>query len=380
MGGKSIKLSWKPVQDPLESTARPLKYKLYKRVGNEGFDNGMELTDTSVVVELEKYNSIYSFNVTAINDGGESFPSEILSAGFIEKKPVVLVVNAFDRVSGPSVFDSSQMGGIAWWDDQGVADHFDIGYCGTQYDYNRKSEWLDDDSPGWGASHADMEGKMIPGNSFDFPCIHGESIMKCGYSFVSVSKKAFCNPALNTSNYQAIDVILGEEKSTPLHNDTSKYIFTIYTPEFRDKLKSIADQGGNIFMSGAYVGTDLIVSHDLQAAKFTENVLHFTWRTGHAVKEGNVYSTDIASHWFRGGCNFNTGYRRDSYTVESPDAIEPSGKGAISAFRYTENNTSAGVIYQGNYKSVVLGFPFETIIDQPQRDNLMNQVLNYLKK
>lgn len=379
--GKIVSLSWKPVLDPLEITARPSSYKVYKRAGEGGFDNGLMINDTSLVVELDEYDKLYSFKVTAINDGGESFPSEILSVGLkSENSLTVLVVNGFDRVSAPSFFDSGKMAGISWWDDPGVPDHCEIGFIGAQYDYNRKSEWLDDDSPGWGASYGNMEGKIISGNSFDYPYIHGQAIMAAGYSFVSISKKAFSNPAFNTSPYQTADIILGEEKSTPTHIDKGQYNFTIYTPDFQNKIKEIANHGGSIFMSGAYVGADLILTRDSLAIKFAEDVFHFSWRTAHAVKEGKVQSTDYANEWFHGNWNFNTGYHPGIYTVESPDAIEPYGKKAISAFRYTENNTSAGVVFQGDFKTVVLGFPFETIVDKQQRENLMKQVLTYFKK
>ena len=379
--GKIVSLSWKSGLDPLEITASPNRYMVYKRTEEGGFDNGIMVNDTSLVIELDEYDKIYSYKVTAINDGGESFPSEILSVGLKSENSItVLVVNGFDRVSAPSFFDSGKMAGISWWDDMGVPDYYEIGFCGAQYDYNRKSEWLDDDSPGWGASYGNMEGKIIPGNSFDYPYIHGEAIMAAGYSFVSTSKKAFCNPAFNTFPYQTTDIILGKEKSTPTYKDSGKYNFTIYTPEFQNKIKEIANHGGSIFMSGAYVGSDLTLSTDSLTKKFAEDVLHFSWRTAHAVKEGKVQSTDYANEWFHGNWNFNTGYHPGIYTVESPDAIEPYGKRAISAFRYTENNTSAGVVFQGDFKTVVLGFPFETIVDKQQRKNLMKQVLTYLKK
>jgi len=66
--------------------------------------------------------------------------------------------------------------------------------------------------------------------------------------------------------------------------------------------------------------------------------------------------------------------------VEAPDAIEPAGKGALCSFRYAENNSSAGVAYNGTNKIVMLGFPFETIINEKQRDQLMDQILRFLKK
>ncbi len=60
-------------------------------------------------------------------------------------------------------------------------------------------------------------------------------------------------------------------------------------------------------MSGAYVGTDLIMSGDSTALKFAGEFLHFKPRTDHAVKNGNVYSTDFASPVFKDSFKFNTG-------------------------------------------------------------------------
>ncbi|HPT12940.1 MAG TPA: fibronectin type III domain-containing protein, partial [Bacteroidales bacterium] len=149
-GNKTIRLSWKPTVDPLEPTAVPDRYRVYRRIADGGFDNGVIVEDTAVVITLDQFNTIYSFKVTAINAGGESFSSEVLAAGFCETndKPV-LVVNAFDRISGPAWFDKGGMAGVAWWDDRGVAWHYDIVGVGDQYNFDRNSPWLDDDDPGW---------------------------------------------------------------------------------------------------------------------------------------------------------------------------------------------------------------------------------------
>ena len=60
-----------------------------------------------------------------------------------------------------------------------------------------------------------------------------------------------------------------------------------------------------------------------------------------------------------------------------PDAIEPATKDAHTVMRYSENNLSAGVAYQGDYKTFVLGFPFESIRTDSEREALMNAVLTF---
>ncbi|OQY04476.1 MAG: hypothetical protein B6I20_02990 [Bacteroidetes bacterium 4572_117] len=370
-------LSWKPVNDPLEPTAKPTQYKVYQRIDANGFDNGKIIKDASYRFLIHNPDQILSFKVTAVNNGGESMPSEILSVCRASgSKPTVLIVNAFDRICGPAIIDNKALAGIAWWDDEGVTDKKDIAFCGRQYDFDRKSEWLDDDSPGWGASYGDMEGKPIPGNTFDFVYTHGEAILAAGYSFISVSDEAF-NTSYDDSSYSIVDVVLGEEKTTIQHKDTSKYDFSIFSPKLMDKLAKLTGQGKHIMMTGAYVGTDLKLQNDSTAIKFAGEVLHYKWRTNHAVKSGNVYTSNYAAPFFNGNLNFNTTYNPNIYTVEAPDAIEPFGKDAYTAWRYTENNSSAGVFYNGKYKTVIMGFPFETIVKKEGRNKLMKLILDY---
>lgn len=65
------------------------------------------------------------------------------------------------------------------------------------------------------------------------------------------------------------------------------------------------------------------------------------------------------------------------YAVESPDRIEPFGKGSYTIQRYGENNIGAGIFYRGQrYNTCILGYPFETIKTEKQRNELMNAILS----
>ncbi len=379
-GENSFKLSWSAVNDPLEPSARPDKYKVYQRIDGKGFDNGVVVEDTILVLKLDQYDQIYSFKVTALNKGGESFPGETLSVGQkSNSKGNILVVNGFDRICGPAIFDNGITAGVAWWKDQGVADRQDISFVGFQYDFDRNSAWLDDDSPGWGASYGDMEGKIIPGNSFDYPFIHGKAIMAAGYSFVSISDEVFSESKFDISSYFATDIILGEERSTRSLKDTMLIDYKIYTPGMISKLSELTENGSKLFISGAYIGSEFGESKDSITANFAKDVLHFTWRTGHASKGGSFYTTDYARRWLNGKWNFNVEYHPEIYTVEAPDGIEPAGKNAITAFRYGENNVSAGVLFNGKYKIVAMGLPFEAITDSTDRVILMQQIIHFFE-
>ncbi len=371
---KKIRLSWFPVIDPLEKTANPIAYKVYMRKENEGFNQGVLVKNTFFDVELDDYDKIYSFKIAAINQGGESFPSEILSVGIKKKSKFALVVNAFDRISAPSIIDDKNMTGIAYWKDMGVPYKHEIGVTGEPYEFDRNIAWSDDDSPGWGASYSDWEGKEIAGNSFDFPYIHGKAIMKAGYSFLSTSDESFTSRSFNIQKYSFVDLIFGEEKTIETER---KKDFAIFTNEMMSKIRDITEKGANIFISGAYIGTELIGNK--KAESFANDILHYKWRTNHASKSGEVYSTDYIKKYFNGNWKFNTTINNHIYMVEIPDGIEPVGTNALTAFRYRDTGISAGVLFRDKYKIVALGFPFETILEQKERTYLMKQIIEFFK-
>ena len=48
--------------------------------------------------------------------------------------------------------------------------------------------------------------------------------------------------------------------------------------------------------------------------------------------------------------------------------------------RYSENNLSAGVVYKGDYKTCILGFPFEALRTASEREALMNAILTFFNE
>ena len=115
-------------------------------------------------------------------------------------------------------------------------------------------------------------------------------------------------------------------------------------------------QGGNIFVSGAFVGTDLwdnrLATADEADKKFAMEVLKYKWRVGQAATMGKVKSVASPFPALSGNYTYHNELNADSYVVESPDAIEPATKDAHTVMRYSENNLSAGVAYQATTRLV----------------------------
>ena len=380
----SISLSWKPQEDSIEPTAKAKTYKVYTRIDDGGFDNGVIVLEPHFEIQKIYPTKIYSFKVTAINDGGESFPSEILALSWNGKneKPL-LIVNGFDRISSAKVIESENFSGFVSAIDEGVPDKYDIGFVGDQHNFTPYSKWVTDDVPGHGASYADMETKIFAGNTFDFPYIHGKSIANAGFSFASASDESIEDSIFILNNYNFVDLIYGEEKEThwqtPFADSLNGTRFKVFPTKMKKVITNYLTNGGNIFVSGAYVGSDMFIGKDKESDdyKFCKDVLKYRLASDHAVKNG-VVEYENTKLGLLNKLEFNKEYSEDIYRVEAPDAIG-STNGSETFMRYTENFYSAGVAYKDAYGSIVIGFPFEAIKSEDSRNELMNAVLKYFK-
>jgi len=389
LNNNEVELTWQPVEDSLEPTAKAEKYIVYTRIGNGDFDNGTLVNGNSYRTTIPT-GQVCSYKVTAVNKGGESFPSEILSIGqAFESKGNVLVVNGFDRISAPADFvapapGDKEFAGFLDDQDHGVPYIQDISYIGKMREFRRAVPWMDDDASGFGDSYGDYETKVIAGNTFDYPAVHGAAILKAGYSFVSCSDEAVEDGAVSLNDYTTVDLILGKECQTKMgRGGVTPLQFKTFSKPLQEAITAYCGKGGNIFVSGAFVGTDLwdnrLVASEEADKKFASEVLKYQWRVGQAAKKGQVKCVASPFPMLTGNYTYHNELNGDSYVVEAPDAIEPATKEAHTVMRYSENNLSAGVAYQGNYKTYIMGIPFESIRTVCERDALMNAILTFFE-
>ena len=410
----SVTLSWLPTEDRLEPTASPKGYILSKRTDDGAFDEGIPLKSfktsedgrVSCSVKLEK-GHIYSFRVSAYNDGGKSFPSEILSVGLPKRKTSdnILIVNNFTRVAAPSYFDTSEYAGFDNRNGGGVGYVQRINYIGETYQFRKGLEWKDDDAPGFGASYTDMAASVLAGNTFDYPARHGKALMKLGYGFVSMSAEAFQrgltegktaseNVRKLAADYPILDLICGKQATTPRGTGKVSSQFAVFPEQLQEALREYTLAGGSLIVSGANIGTDIsesiysdLLSDDKEeelayrkkAATFAAEVLGYKAMNSHASRSGEYRWVAPGQHNSTG--SFHNSLNPDCYSVENPDGIVPSDNRGKTVIRYKDTGISAGTAFDsGTYKCICIGFPIEAVKEEKEIEHVFEYCLDYLKK
>lgn len=384
---RTYRLTWQATPDSLESTAMPTHYIIEHRSADGlAFAPLAEVTEPAYTVTVTD-TDIHSYRIIAANDGGVSFPSEVLALCDLDNgSEPVLIVNGFTRVSAPDWFEAGDIAGFYDTRDHGVPYVSDIAFIGSQFEFRRDIPWMDDDAAGFGASRSNYEDKVIAGNTFDYVVTHGRAIAAAGRSFISSSVSAYA-AADTPSPCRIVDLILGKQKEIARGRGVYGTQYKTFTPALQRKITADAAAGTSVFVSGSYVATDLwdnpFSSEAVAEAdqKFATDVLGYHWRVGQASTEGMAYEVPCRFKQFTGGkYNFSHLLNTDIYAVESPDSFYAADKTrGCTIMRYDENNLVAGIAADmGAYRTVVIGFPFETIDTDDARNSLMSQILNFL--
>ena len=363
---KSIKVTWAPTNDPLEATATPTYYIVYTRHNDGDWDNGVRVATNEYTFTPDK-GTRYDIRVAAGNAGGISFPSETLSAYVApEEKGQVLIINGFTRVSGPDWWQDSIYGGIRPYH-HAVPYGKGVNYIGEVYDFDSRNEWKTDDNCGWGMCHCDHMDHPTVGNTYDYPAMHGRALAEMGYSYVSTSVAAVDSIA----DYDAVDVILGKQKTVIMGNDTS---FHCMPAHLQHALTHYLQHGGRLLLSGAHIASDMQSKQD---AAFTKNQLHYSFRCEQAALTGKVR---IERQLPQGNYTFRTEPNETVIHTENADGIHPEEDGMIVA-RFPETNVGAAIGYDaseaGGAKTLCWSFMLESAYDFTA---LYQQSINWLMK
>ncbi len=350
---KHITLSWTPQDDPLEQSAKPTSYIIYTKQNDRGWDNGIVVNATKVNITAIP-GVLYRFRIAALNDGGSSLPSPEICARvpYSQDVPSVLIANGFDRVAAPQAVDCDTLRGFDMKQDPGVAHRINI-------------------------SIADLNGMPVAGNTFDYPALHALDLLLADDDYtvhrdLTVSScMVSALPQMSLEKYQMIDLILGAQR----RDGYSHRLYQTFPDYLQQKLTDYTSQGGNLMVSGAYVGEDLLTESQRAFALRTLKYTHMDRvRTDSMKVSGMGTELTLLSY-------LNT----QMYTTTRVNALQPA-EGAFATLLMNEYNSlgiqrqlPGAVAYQGNdYRCITYGFPLEMIENRETRKAIINASYQFL--
>lgn len=363
-----LRLSWIAEKDEQEPTAVPTSYIVYTSEDGMGFDNGTVVYTSSFDFEAKKGVN-YCFKVTALNRGGESFPSETLAAYLSKSAHAkdILVVDGFSRLSGPAFVDDYSRQGFDLGSDIGVSYGLTAGWNGRQQCFD-KSRAGSEGEGSLGYCGDELAGRFIMGNNRDGSVCHVKDIAMSGaYNVVGCSLEALDNNLVKLDHYNLVDIAFGLQRN----DGHSLVVYKTFSETLQSKLRSYAKSGGRILVSGAYVGSDMTQPHE---RSFMSDVLKTTF-TGTDTNAGNNMVDGL-------GLSFDIIRQINDrhFAATSVDRIAACDGRSFAAMRYQDGST-AGVAYDGtDYKSFVMGYPYECINNVRTRQQVMKGLLGFLLK
>ena len=378
-------LTWNAQLDKTEPTAKPTSYIVYQAEGKGGFDNGTMVRSNIYNVKLEP-GKLYNFRVAAVNQGGESFPSETLSALYNPTATnKILIVNNFHRLASPQVVDNDSIQGFDFDQDPGVSYGLTAGWSGKQkvFDIHRMGI---ESSSGLGYSGNEMIGQFVAGNDFNHTVEHAQAIASGNkYSIASCSSEAILSGRVKMTDYQAVDLINGLER----YDGYTHQYYKTFTPAMQKRIKYYALNGGKLLVSGSYNGSDmqdeeeksfmgaiLKVNYEPSGTKFIVQDINPEDST--ITERDSIVTTSPTVSGLGKEFSYYNSLNAKHYAATHPEILKPIGSTAFCAMRYL-TGTSAAVAYRStSYRTFTMGFPLECISDEKTRYSIMQGILKFL--
>jgi hypothetical protein len=275
--------------------------------------------------------------VTAINSGGESLGSEVMTALPSGGAKDILVVSGFDRYGRDHNF---------------------------RYAYADNPDGLTDRV--WSRYN----------NSFDYVVQVASAIQAArpGAHVASTSNEAVISGAVNLNDYDKVIWILGSESTV---NDT-------FNATEQTKVEQFIANGGHLFLSGSNIAWDLDAQNN--GDSFVKNTLGASY----VVDDAGTYTAVVAAGGIFAGLSssvFSNGSAYSQldgqlYNVTDPDVLAVTA-GSVVAMTYSGGanaGTTAAIQRRGTGgrgNVVMLAFPFEAMTNATRRTQVMSRVLGF---
>jgi len=298
-------------------------YRIYQSTNGKGFGNAITTASTSYTISGGlSPGTVYYFRISATNAGGESFPTETLTVRYkASGTNPILIVSGFDRLDR---------------------------YCMI----------IEDDPYDADPLHREYLNRM---NSYDYTISYAQAIQTYGQYFDSSSNEAVENGSVSLASYSAVIWITGEESA----------LDHTFSATEQSRVQTYLNGGGNLFVSGAEIGYDL--DFLANGVSFYNNYL----KADYAGDDSATYNAVGSAGIFAGLGTITYDNGTYIYDVDYPDQLNVSGGSSVDMTYSGGSGGNAGIQYNGAYKLVNLGFPWEAIVSSSQRQDVMTRVLNF---
>lgn len=326
-GGK-IKLEWKKPRSGGIYGDAAKAYKVYISQHGKAFAKGIETKTNHFVFDDLQAGTTYYFRVSAINKGGESFPTAVVAARspVSPDQPVeYLIVDGFDRLDRSLAIIQNEQAPL----------YAPLG--------NTRRLYLE---------------RM---NNYDYASEHASSMAAAGLAFDGATNEAVIARDIELEKYFGINWFLGRESS----NDQTLSAQEQYL------LKRFLKNGGVLIISGSELAYDL--SKSPISSRFYEEYLkaELVHDDANHNRINSFFNND-----FRGLDGFLQNNNYGAYPLRSPDIIKPA-QGSVPILHYKKGKTAA-IAYRGDFAVVNFGFPLESIGDAALRNEIFKKSIHYI--
>lgn len=367
MSHGKIQLAWNTNPDPDEPTAAATSYIIYTAVGADDFDNGIEVKDTTIMLDLQQ-GEMYRFRVAAANRGGVSFCSPTLAASYAgDDAATVLVVDGFSRLSPPAIIDTNSRRGFDLDRDMGVSCGLAAEWIGRQQNFNA-AQGGREGSSALGYTDSSLFGQFVMGNTMDNAAVHAEAIHEaCNLNIVSCTLEAIERGCVVPSRQTTIiDMAFGLQKSDAMAVRQYKTFNTVT----RRIIEQFRQRGGSVLVSGAYVMSDMLSEREQDF--MTTNL---------SCNSAGVYNTSRGNTVTGMGTSFAITSRPNAnhYACQHADVLRPSGN-AFVAMTYADGQAAAVAEDTDKGRTFTMGFPLESIADKSSFKAITKGIISFLLK